>query len=123
MEGGWRWRTDPRVFVSSLLVKKPNRLAGFLLVMTLAWLVSSVAQRRLRAPWATHPETVPNQRHHPTASPTLRWGFQVVASMPRVRMPLQGQGHALIEGRNDVQINILRLFGTEVCRLSHMSTG
>jgi transposase len=36
------------LFVSSVFVKKPCRMQGLLLVMTLALLVYSVAQRRLR---------------------------------------------------------------------------
>jgi transposase len=48
VEGGFRFLKDPLFFVSSLFVKKPNRIAGLLMVMTLALLVYSVAQRRLR---------------------------------------------------------------------------
>jgi transposase len=50
VEGGFRFLKDPLCFVSSLLVKKPNRLEGLRMVMTLALLVYSVAQRRLRKP-------------------------------------------------------------------------
>jgi hypothetical protein len=39
----------------------------------------------------------------------------------RVRVMVQGQVHGLIEGLNDVQINILRLLGDEVCRLYQIS--
>ena len=48
--GGFRFLKDPLFFVSSLFVKKPNRIEGLLMVMTLALLVYSVAQRRLRMP-------------------------------------------------------------------------
>jgi hypothetical protein len=65
---------------------------------------------------------VPNQIHPPTASPTLRWVFQLLEGIHRVRMSVQNQVHDLIEGLNDVQINILRLFGNEVCHLYHIST-
>jgi transposase len=123
VEGGFRFLKDPLFFVSSLFVKKPNRIEGLLMVMTLALLVYSVAQRRLRAQLATRQETVPNQIHHPTTSPTLRWVFQLLEGIHRVRMTLQGQVHDLIEGLNDVQIKILRLFGNEVCRLYQISTG
>jgi len=47
-EGGCRFLKDPLFFVSSLFVKKPSRIQGLLRVMTLALLVSSVTQRRLR---------------------------------------------------------------------------
>jgi transposase len=49
-EGGCRFLKDPLFFVSSLFVKKPNRIEGLLRVMTLALRVYSVAQRRLRKP-------------------------------------------------------------------------
>ena len=50
-EGGFRFLKDPLFFVSSLFVKKPSRIQGLLMVMTLALLVYAVAQRRLRRDW------------------------------------------------------------------------
>jgi len=70
VEGGFRCLKDPLFFVSSLLVKKPCRIQGLLMVMTLALLVYSVAQRRLRQHLAHYHETVPNQINHPPTSPT-----------------------------------------------------
>jgi transposase len=123
VEGGFRFLKDPLFFVSSLFVKKPNRIEGLLMVMTLALLVYSVAQRRLRKQLATHHETVPNQINQPPPSPTLRWVFQLLEGIHRVRMTVQDQVHDLIEGLNDVQIKILRLFGNKVCRLYQISAG
>jgi transposase len=123
VEGGFRFLKDPLFFVSSLLVKKPSRIEGLLMGMPLALLVYSVAQRRLRAQWATHQETVPNQIKQPTTSPTLRWVFQLLEGLHRIRMTGQGQAYDLIEGLHDVQVKILRLFGNEVCRLYQISTG
>jgi transposase len=123
VEGGFRFLKAPLFFVSSLFVKKPSRIEGLLMVMTLALLVYSVAQRRLRAQLAMHQETVPNQINQPTPSPTLRWVFQLLEGIHRVRMTVQGQVHDLIEGLNDVRIKILRLFGNEVCRLYQISPG
>jgi transposase len=123
VEGGFRLLKDPLFFVSSLFVKKPCRIQGLLMVMTLALLVYSVAQRRLRQQLARHQETVPNQINQPTASPTLRWVFQLLDGIHRVQLTLQGQVHTLIEGLNDLQIKVLRLFGEEVCSLYQISSG
>jgi transposase len=117
VEGGLRCLKDPLCFVSSLFINKPNRIEGLLLVMTLALLVYSVAQRRLRKPCAKHHETVPNHINQPITSPTLRWVFQLLEGIHRVRVTRQGQVHDRIEGLNDVQIKILRLFGEQVCCL------
>jgi transposase len=123
VEGGFRFLKDPLFFVSSLFLKKPSRIEGLLMVMTLALLVYSVAQRRMRQQLARHHETVPNQINHPTTSPTLRWVFQLLEGIHRVRVTVQGQVHELIEGLNDVQIKILRLFGEQVCCLYQISPG
>jgi transposase len=122
-EGGFRFLKDPLFFVSSFFVKKPCRIQGLLMVMTFALLVYSVTQRRLRRQLAHQNETVPNQINQPTARPTLRWVFQLLAGIHRVRATVQGKVHDLIEGLNEVKIKILRLFGEEVCRLYQISPG
>jgi transposase len=123
VEGGFRFLKDPLFFVSSLFVKKPSRIQGLLMVMTLALLVYSLTQRRLRQQLAERHETIPNQIHQPTERPTLRWVFQLLEGIHRVQVMVQGQVHDLIEGLNEVQIKILRLFGDEVCRLYQISPG
>jgi transposase len=70
LEGSFRCLKDPLFFVSALFGKKPSRIEGLLMVMPLALLVYSVAQRRLRAPLVLPQETVPNQIHQPTTAPT-----------------------------------------------------
>jgi transposase len=50
VEGGLRWLKAPLVLVASWWVNKPSRSEGLVRVMTLAWLVYSGAQRRLRQP-------------------------------------------------------------------------
>jgi transposase len=121
VEGGFRFLKDPLFFVSSLFVKKPCRIQGLLMVMTLALLVYSVTQRRLRQLLSDQNETIPNQINQPTQRPTLRWVFQLLEGIHRVRVTMQGQVQDLIEGLNDIQIKILRLFGEEVCRLYQIS--
>jgi transposase len=123
VEGSFRFLKDPLFFVSSLFVKKPCRIQGLLMVMTLALLVYSVTQRRLRQQLASQNETIPNQINQPTERPTLRWVFQLLEGIHRVRVTVQDEVHDLIEGLNAVQIKILRLFGEEVCRLYQISPG
>jgi transposase len=122
-EGGFRFLKDPLFFVSSLFVKKPCRIQGLLMVMTCALLVYAVTQRRLRKQLGRQHDTIPNQINQPTARPTLRWVFQLLEGIHRVRVTVQGTVHDLIEGLNEVQMKILRLFGEEVCQLYQISPG
>jgi transposase len=122
-EGGFRFLKDPLFFVSSLFVKKPSRIQGLLMVMTLALLVYAVAQRRLRRELVRQNETIPHQINHPTNRPTLRWVFQVLEGIERVRVKVAGQVQELITGLNEVKINILRLFGEQVCHVYQLPSG
>jgi transposase len=78
VERGFRFLKDPLMFTSSLFVKKPERIMGLLMVMTLALLVYSIAQRRLHKVLKEVQETLPNQIRKETAKPTLRWIFQLL---------------------------------------------
>ncbi len=123
VEGGFRFLKDPLFFVSSLFVKKPCRIQGLLMVMTLALLVYSVAQRRLRQALARQNETIPNQINQPTSRPTLRWVFQVLEGIERVRVRVEGKVEELITGLNEVKIKILRFFGERVCQIYQLPSG
>ncbi len=122
-EGGFRCLKDPLFFVSSLFVKKPSRIQGLLMVMTLALLVYAVAPRRLRQELVRQNETIPHHINHPTNRPTLRWVCQVLEGIERVRVQVAGQIQELITGLNAVKITLLRLFGAQVCHMYQLPSG
>ena len=92
------------------------------MVMTLALLVYSIAQRRLRQQLAQQQETLPNQIGQPTATPTLRWIFQLLEGINVVTVTLQRQVRVIIEGLTDVRKKILRLFGQNVCQIYQIAS-
>jgi transposase len=116
-ERGFRFLKDPLFFIASLFVKKPSRIQGLLMVMTLALLVYSIAQRRMRQQLAQQKETLPNQIGRPTATPTLRWIFQLLEGINVVTVVLQRQVQVVIEGLTDLRKKILLLFGQKVCQI------
>ncbi|MBC8233649.1 IS1634 family transposase [bacterium] len=122
VEGGFRFLKDSVFFVSSLFVKKPSRIVGLLMVMTLALLVYSVAQRRIRKQLEGQKETLPNQIGQSTERPTLRWIFQLLEGINRVILSIQGQSKIFIEGLTDLRIKILRMFGQKVCQIYQISS-
>ena len=67
-------------------------------------MVYAVTQRRLRQQLALQNETILNQINQPTERPTLRWVFQLLEGIHRVRVTVQSEVHDLIEGLNEVQI-------------------
>jgi transposase len=117
VENGFRFLKDPLFFVSSLFLKKASRIESLLMIMTLALLVYSIAQRRLRKTLQSIQETLPNQIGIPTENPTLRWIFQLMDGVHCVTFNLQGETTFFIEGLNDIRIKIISLFGTSVAKL------
>ncbi len=123
VERGFRFLKSTEFFVSSLFVKKPSRIVGLLMVMTLALLVYSVAQRRMRKQLESTGETIPNQINQPTSRPTLRWVFQLLEGINRVWLDLHGQVRSVIEGITELRRQILQLFGQKVCQIYQISPG
>jgi transposase len=118
VEKGFRFLKDPVFFTSSLFLKKPSRIQGLLMVMTLALLVYSIAQRRMRQILKKKQQTLPNQINKPIESPTLRWVFQMLEGINIVFFFHEGKHEkTFIEGINDLRRNILTLFGTTVARM------
>lgn len=114
---GFRFLKDPLFFVSSLFLKKPSRIMGLLMVMTLALLVYSIAQRRLRQALAMHNETLPNQINQPTKTPTMRWIFQLMDGIHFVTLNMNGITQKIIQGWTDVKQKIIRLMGITVMQI------
>jgi len=122
VERGFSFLKSPVFFVSSLFVKKPSRIEGLLMVMTLALLVYSVAQRRLRNQLSIERETLPNQINQPTSRPTLRWIFQCMEGIHRVFLNIDGQVTCVVDGITDLRVKIIRLFGQRVCQIYQISS-
>jgi transposase len=122
VERGFRFLKAPEFFVSSLFVKKPSRMVGLLMVMTLALLVYSVAQRRMRKHLESMGETIPNQINQPTSQPTLRWIFQLLEGIHQVSLDVDGQVTSVMEGITELRGKILQLFGKKVSQIYYISS-
>ena len=111
---GFRFLKDPIFFTSSLFLKKPSRIMGLLMVMTLALLVYSIAQRRLRNKLEENKETLPNQINQPTRTPTLRWIFQLMEGVHIVKIKVDGVSKIIINGIDSIKKKIIMLLGEAV---------
>jgi len=123
VERGFSFLKSPVFFVSSLFVKKPSRIEGLLMVMTLALLVYSIAQRRMRNQLSMIGETLPNQIKQPTSRPTLRWIFQCMEGIHRVLLNNDGQDTCVIDGVTELRKKIVQLFGERVCLIYQLFSG
>jgi len=121
VERGFRFLKDPKFFVSSLFLKKPSRIQGLLMVMSLALLVYTIAERRLRKALKEQGDTLPNQIKQPTATPTLRWVFQLLRGINLVTIRLGDTDHTSYQGITDLHRKIFSLLGDSVQKLYSVS--
>lgn len=117
VERGFRFLKDPLMFTSSLFVKKPERVMGLLMVMTLALLVYAIAQRRLHQALKEFQATLPNQIRKETTTPTLRWIFQLLDGIDLVKMCIEKTTHIVVSGLTALKQRILGYFGGSVMKI------
>lgn len=122
VERGFRFFKEPIFFVSSLFLKKPERIEALLMIMSLSLLVYSIAERHLRRAMAKVDATIPNQIDQPTKRPTLRWVFQCLLGVNVVKLK-QGTNNTqeLMNGMNDLRKKIISFFGPGVGRIYAVS--
>jgi transposase len=117
VEKGFRFLKDPLMFASSLFVKKPERIMGLLMIMTLALLVYAIAQRRLHKALEEFQETIPNQIRKETSRPTLRWIFQLLDGIELVKIYMEKTMYIVVSGLTDLRKRILSYFGSAVMKI------
>ena len=121
VEMGFRFLKDPLFFTSSLFLKKPSRIAGLLMVMTLSLMVYNIAQRKLRKELEKQSETIPNQIGKPIRNPTLRWIFQVFEGINFVKIKSKENVKYMVDGIKALHQKIIRLFGKTTCNIYQVS--
>jgi len=117
VERGFRFLKDPLFFTSSLFVKKTERIMGLLMVMTLALLVYSIAERQLRNYLKSTNSTLPNQIRKEISNPTLRWVFQLLDGIEYVKVEIDGVVNEVVTGLTDLRKKIISCFPGSVQKI------
>ena len=81
VERGFRFLKDPKFHADSIFLKKPERIASLLMIMTLSLLVYSALEYKVRKNMKEKSLTFPNQKGKPISNPTMRWVFQYFFSV------------------------------------------
>jgi transposase len=111
VERGYRFLKDPQFFTSSFFLKKPERISALIMVMTLALLVYSIAQKRLSEAMRVEKTTLPNQIGQEVESLTIRRAFQVLRGINLVTMNIGGVLKTVVHGLTELKSKIVRLLG------------
>ncbi|MCK5871855.1 MAG: IS1634 family transposase [Methylococcales bacterium] len=117
VEKGFGFLKSSLCFASAFFLEKPARIEGLIMVMTLALLVYTTAQRRLRKALEHLNETIPNQIKQPTKRPTMRWVFQILEGINHVVIKEDQQVRVMLEGLNELRRKILSLVGNSAAEI------
>ena len=93
VERSFRFLKDPQYFADAFFLKNPNRVIALVTVMTIALLLYSLLQRRLRLNLKKLNKELPNQNRKGTSNPTIRW----------VNMNFEGVDVTVIHRNNKVE--------------------
>lgn len=115
VERGFRFLKDPLFFADSLFLKNPGRIMALIMIMVLALLVYTLAERKLRLALQQSAETIPDQKGQPTQNPTLRWVFQTFEGLDVLSGSVSGR-RVLRQVLNMTPVHqkVLRLLGPQV---------
>lgn len=116
IESGFGFLKDPIFFAESFFVKKPSRIEGLLMIMTLSLLVYSLCERKLRTALEESNETVNNQIDKPTQKPTMRMVFNLFRGIHLVVNLNKQQPFEFCTNLTNNHKKIIRLLGPCVAK-------
>jgi transposase len=111
VERGYRFLKDPQFFANAFFLKNPSRISALIMVMTLALLVYSIAQKRLTLATKQQKASFKNQAGVSKNSLTVRRAFQLFRGV--YTLPSSSSSHYkfIVDGLNEIRISILNLLG------------
>lgn len=110
IEGGFRFLKSPDFLVSSLYLKKAERIEALLMVMTLCLMVYAAIQHRIRHELKKQDRIFLNQKNKPCQNPTARWVFFCFHGISVLTVSNQEQHVVGLKERHLTIIQILGVF-------------
>lgn len=114
-ERGFRFLKDPMFFADNLFLKNPARIMAMIMVMGIALLIYSLAERELRRQLKLLDETLPHQTGKPTQSVTMRRVAQILEGIDFLVIRSNGRiVERQILNLTPVRLKIISLFSPQV---------
>ena len=84
VERGFRFLKSPDFMVSSLFLKKPERIEALLMVMTCSLMIYAALEHRIRMGLQANDDDFPDMKNKPSQRPTVRWVFQCFSGIHQI---------------------------------------
>jgi transposase len=118
VESGFKFIKGNTFQVSSIFLKKPERIDALMMVMVLSLMVYGLGEFWLRESLKKHNETVPNQLKKPTDKPTMAWIARLFQGVQVLTISFdERHQQELVSNLNAVTKRIIRHFGSEAMKI------
>lgn len=109
VERGFRFLKSPDFLVSSLFLKKPERIEALLMVMTCCLMVYAALEHLIRTTLKKNDTYFPDMKKKPSQNPTARWVFYCFQGIHELNIGEQGGSIVIcnLKERNIVILNCL----------------
>lgn len=115
VERGFRFLKDPMFFADSLFLKSPVRIQAMIMVMGLALLIYSLAERELRQALIQQDETIPDQTGKPTQRITMRRVAQIFEGIDLLIIKVDSKiVSQQVLNLTPLRLKILKLFDSSI---------
>ena len=117
MEGCFKFLKDSTFRLNKVFLKKIERIDALMSVMALSLFINNLGQMVLREELLMKNETVQNQLGNATDNPTLKWAFQLMERVIKVRVKIGNKTLDHFHGINIAQKTIISCFGDKALKI------
>lgn len=103
---------DSSLKLNQIFLKRVDRIQALLTVMTLCLFVHNLGQLEVRKSLSQNNQTIPNQLGKEISNPSLKWVFQMMQKVVRVRVNLFGRKYEEFKEIGKTQRKIIDCFGS-----------
>lgn len=120
VESGFKFIKNDAIGLDDIYLKKPERIAALMAIMTLCLLIYGITQQRLRNALKDNDEYLPDQKAKPTQTPTLIWIFTLFSSVTVINLP---QHQRIILNLQPLHEKVICLLGDKAKQIYLMPDG
>jgi transposase len=86
LEGCFKILKDPSLRLNQIFLKRIDRIQALLSILTLCLFINRIGQTELRQTLALKKDTVPKQIGIDITKPTLKWAFQLMSKVIKLKV-------------------------------------
>jgi len=117
MEGCFKFLKDSSFRLNEIHLKKVERIEAMMSVMALTLFINNLGQMLLRDQLQEKEKMIPNQLGKQTQAPTLKWAFQLMERVVKIRIEVGEKVHEQFQGIGLAQRTIINCFGESAQRI------